>query len=77
MKRKRNAFTLSEILLTLVIIGVVSALTLPFCYAAYQEHLKSVKVKKFYKDMNDVLEETFMDDSPYTPPKSAFQGLKE
>ena len=37
--RKRFAFTLAEVLITLAIIGVVAAMTMPVLIGKYQEHV--------------------------------------
>jgi len=46
--RKFNAFTLAEVLITLAIIGVVAAMTIPTLITKYDEYVTVVKVKKFY-----------------------------
>jgi prepilin-type N-terminal cleavage/methylation domain-containing protein len=51
-----KGFTLSEILITLGIIGVVAALTLPAIIKHYQQQAVVGKVKKFYTEMNQVLQ---------------------
>lgn len=54
-KRRKGvkfAFTLSEVLITLGIIGVVSAMTLPSVINNYKEREIVSKVKKFYSTMN-------------------------
>jgi len=43
-----RAFTLAEVLITLAIIGVVAALTIPVLMKAYQEHEAVAKVKETY-----------------------------
>lgn len=49
---ERKAFTLSEVLITLGIIGVVAALTLPILIAKYQDMHFKVAYKKAYADAN-------------------------
>lgn len=44
----KKAFTLAEVLITLGVIGVVAALTLPVLVGKYQEHVTVNKVKKWY-----------------------------
>ena len=46
--RKRIAFTLAEVLITLGIIGIVAALTLPTLIARYQEKVLTNKYLHFY-----------------------------
>ena len=45
---RKAAFTLAEVLITLGIIGVVAAMTLPTLINKYQEKVTVTKVKKFY-----------------------------
>ena len=47
-KSRRIAFTLAEVLITLGIIGVVAALTLPSVINNFREKATVAKVKKFY-----------------------------
>ena len=51
--RKNYAFTLSEVLITLVIIGVVAALTIPNLMQKYQEQTTVKKVQKFYSNLSN------------------------
>lgn len=48
----KNGFTLAEVLITLGIIGVVAALTLPTLIANYKKNVTVNKVKKFYSVMS-------------------------
>ncbi len=50
---KKQGFTLAEVLITLVVIGVVAALSIPTLMAKYQEHVLSVKLKK----VNSILQQ--------------------
>ena len=49
------AFTLAEVLITLGIIGIVSALTLPSVVAHYKEKVLVTQVKKAYSEMQNAL----------------------
>ena len=58
MKNKRsykNGFTLAEVLITLGIIGVVSALTLPSLITSYKKQEASARLKKFNSMMGQAL----------------------
>ena len=51
--RKRIAFTLAEVLITLGIIGVIASLTLPNLIANYQEKVATVRLKKVYSTISN------------------------
>ena len=53
--RKRVAFTLAEVLITLGIIGVVAALTLPSVIQNYREQQTVAKLKKIYSILNQAM----------------------
>lgn len=53
--RKKSAFTLAEVLITLGIIGVVAALTMPAVIANYQKQETVSKLKKFYSVMQQAI----------------------
>ena len=46
--KKKAAFTLAEVLITLGIIGVVAAMTIPSVFVNYQKKQTAVKVKQIY-----------------------------
>ena len=48
LSRKRTAFTLAEVLITLGIIGIVAALTLPTLISRYQEKVFITRLEKTY-----------------------------
>ena len=52
---KNIAFTLAEILITLGIIGVVAALTIPMLITKYQKIQTVSKLKKFYSTLNQAI----------------------
>lgn len=52
---KSAGFTLAEVLITLGIIGVVAALTIPALIAEYQKTQYVTALKKFYVEFNQVL----------------------
>ena len=51
--KKKAAFTLAEVLITLGIIGIVAAMTLPMLIASYNKQECSVRLKKFYSTMSN------------------------
>mgnify|MGYP002927949453 FL=1 len=53
--RLRRAFTLAEVLITLGIIGVVAALTIPSLVANHQEKATVSQLKKAYSTMSNAL----------------------
>ncbi len=57
----KNGFTLSEVLITLVIIGIVAAITVPVIAANYQkEALKSAFIKT-YSELNNIAKKFYSD----------------
>ena len=51
----KNAFTLAEVLITLIIIGVISALTVPNLVVKYHKKMTAMQVQKAYSELNQVL----------------------
>ncbi len=52
---KKSAFTLAEVLITLGIIGVVAALTIPSLLENYEKRTTATAVKKAYSELNQAL----------------------
>ena len=52
---KNRAFTLSEVLITLGIIGVVAAMTIPTLITNYQKRQTALGVKKAYTELNQIV----------------------
>lgn len=50
-KKSNYAFTLAEILITLAIIGIVAAITIPSVVTKYQKDETLVRLKKIYADL--------------------------
>ena len=48
---KKNGFTLAEVLITLGVIGVISAMTIPVVIQGYRKQEATSKLKKFYSTM--------------------------
>lgn len=61
--KKSFAFTLAEVLITLGIIGVVAALTLPTVIANYQKQQTVTKLKKAYSILGQVMQKSVADNS--------------
>lgn len=53
--KKRNAFTLAEVLITLGIIGIVAAMTLPLIVEDYRKKATAESLRKSYAELNQVL----------------------
>ena len=51
----RVAFTLSEILITLGVIGIVAALTIPALITKYEKNVTVTRLKKFYSIMSSAI----------------------
>ncbi len=57
----RKAFTLAEVLITLAIIGVVAALTIPTVVRNYQKQQLKVQFKKAYSTVMQTVSKTYAD----------------
>ncbi len=58
---RRAAFTLAEVLITLGIIGVVAALTMPALIQNYTHSVAEARLKKFYSIMNQAILQSIVD----------------
>ena len=56
LNKKRKAFTLAEVLITLAIIGVVAAVTIPTLVQKYKEQVTVTKVKKAYAVLTNAMQ---------------------
>lgn len=54
-KKKKNGFTLAEVLITLGIIGVVAAMTIPTLMSSYRKKVIETRLSKFYSTINQAL----------------------
>ncbi len=54
--KRFNAFTLAEVLITLGVIGVVAAVTMPTLIKNYQKHVVVTKLKRIYSLVNQAVE---------------------
>ena len=57
-KNHKQGFTLAEVLITLGIIGVVAALTMPMLIGNYQKKVTAEKLKKLYLNYENALQLT-------------------
>lgn len=55
MFKRLRAFTLAEVLITLGIIGVVAAMTIPTLMSNYREKVVLTRMQKFYSTFNQAL----------------------
>ena len=61
---RRAAFTLAEVLITLGIIGVVAAMTIPTLISNYKKKDTSAKLKKFYSMMSQAIQLSEIENGP-------------
>ena len=62
------AFTLAEVLITLGIIGVVAAMTLPQLIQSYRKQQTEVKLAKFYSVINQALKQSIAQNGDIVTP---------
>lgn len=60
----QKAFTLAEVLITIGIIGVVAALTIPVLIANHRKKVVETRLAKFYSTMNQALELSESENGP-------------
>ena len=60
-KNRKSAFTLAEALITIAIIGIVAALTIPNLVKNYQKYQTEVKLKKTYNILSKALQSSVFD----------------
>ncbi len=65
---RKRAFTLAEVLITLGIIGVVAAMTIPVLITKYQKEQIVVRLKKTYTVMNQAVRMSIANDTWTQPP---------
>ncbi len=58
---RKFGFTLAEVLITLGIIGVVAAVTMPTLIAKYQKHVTETRLKKSYSLINQAIKMSEID----------------
>ncbi len=74
-KKNLSGFTLAETLITLVIVGIIAAITIPSLIAKYQEEQLKSQLKKSYSTLSNALNATIIDfgyipNCWYHPPNS-------
>ena len=74
MKRIKSAFTLAEVLITLGIIGIVAAMTLPALIQKHRTQVVETRLKKFYTVMNEAVKMSELTNGEFKYWGSSFQG---
>lgn len=67
----KSGFTLAEVLITLSIIGIVAALTMPLLIANHKKKVYSVRLKHFYSMMSQAVKLSEVDNGEITGWKTA------
>ena len=70
---KSFGFTLAEVLITLGIIGIVAAMTMPMLIGKYQKQVTVSKLQKVYSVLNQALERSEVDHEAYKYWPSGFE----
>ena len=65
-RKIKTAFTLAEVLITLGIIGVVAALTLPALIQHYKRQDIETRLQKFYSTMNQAIKQSELDNGDFS-----------
>ena len=61
----QSAFTLAEVLITLGIVGIIAAMTLPMLAENYQRRVVETRLKKFYTTFNQAILRAVDEHGPY------------
>ena len=61
---RRAAFTLAEVLITLGIIGIVAAMTIPTLISSYKKHAAETKLRYFYSMMTNAIKLSEVENGP-------------
>ena len=61
----KSAFTLAEILITLGVVGIIAAMTLPMLAENYQRRIVETRLKKFYTTFNQAILRSVNDNGPF------------
>ena len=59
-----KAFTLAEVLITLAVIGIVAALTIPNLVQSYKKRVIETRLKKFYSSINQAIKLSEIENGP-------------
>ncbi|HPT41311.1 MAG TPA: type II secretion system protein [Candidatus Gastranaerophilaceae bacterium] len=59
---RKKGFTLAEVLITLTIIGVIAALTIPNLIASYQKQQYVTQLKKVYTEISQAMKQVMADE---------------
>jgi len=62
----KKGFTLAEVLITLGIIGVVTAITMPILISNHQKIVTETRLKKFYSAFNQAIQHSVPDNGDFT-----------
>jgi len=63
--KRLAAFTLAEVLITLAIIGIVAALTIPNLIVSYEKKATATRVKKSFAELNQVIKLSEVENGPF------------
>lgn len=61
----KNGFTLAEVLITLGVVGVISAMTLPTLVQNYKNHVAETRLKKFYSTFNQAIQRSVVENGDF------------
>ena len=73
----KKGFTLSEVLITLGVIGVVAAMTLPVLIQNYRNNVAETRLKKFYSAFNQAIQRSVAENGDYSGWDYPFVDLKD
>lgn len=77
MNKSKFGFTLAEVLITLGIIGIVAAITIPGLITKYRRSVVETKLKKFYSTMNQAIRHSIADNEDIVFPDDLDKNSSE
>lgn len=75
--KKKTAFTLAEVLVTIGIIGIVSAITMPTLISNHQNKVFATSIQKIYSDINQAITRLMSDKQTENLLEAGLRGQSE
>ncbi len=74
--KKIKSFTLAEVLITLVVIGIIAAITVPLVIANHKRTETSAKLKKFYSAITNAIRLAEIENGTINMPDCRYENIE-